>query len=170
MTSMDFTLIYPNDDLSAIVQVLQISHGTVAKDFGFTIETNPTNNAFIDALTLKNQINKGIELYALSVNSQLIGCIAIEKSKRASDTYYIEKVSVVPEQRNQGFGVRLMDFAVAKIKEAGGKNASIALIDSNTNLKNWYSSQGFIETGTKDFEQLPFRVCFMNKQLYKFSI
>ena len=163
MKSMDFTFVHPNDDLSEIVKVLQISHETVAKEFGFTIETNPTNNAFIEASTLKNQLNNGIELYALSLNSQLIGCIAIEKSKRASDTFYIEKVSVIPEQRNHGIGVQLMDFAVAKIKEAGGKNASIALIDSNTNLKNWYSSQGFIETGTKDFEQLPFRVCFMNK-------
>jgi len=165
MTSMNFTFVHPNDDLSAVVRVLQVSHGTVAKDFGFTRETNPANNAFIEASTLKNQLNKGIELYALSLNSQLIGCIAIEKSNRASDTFYIEKVSVIPEQRNQGVGVRLMNFAVAKIKEAGGKNASIALIDSNTKLKNWYSSQGFIETGTKDFEQLPFRVCFMNKQL-----
>jgi len=95
----------------------------------------------------------------------LIGCIAIEKSKSTLDTFYIEKVSVVPEYRNQGYGVQLMDFALTKIKESGGKNASIALIDSNTNLKNWYRSQGFIETGTKDFEQLPFRVCFMNKQL-----
>jgi len=165
MKSMDFTFVHPNDDLSEIVKVLQISHETVAKEFGFTIETNPTNNAFIEASTLKNQLNNGIELYALSLNSQLIGCIAIEKSKRASDTFYIEKVSVIPEQRNHGIGVQLMDFAVEKIKEAGGKNASIALIDSNTKLKNWYSSQGFIETGTKDFEQLPFRVCFMNKEL-----
>lgn len=162
---MYFTPIHPNDDLSEIVQVLQVSHGTVAKEFGFTQETNPTNNAFIEASTLKNQLNNGIELYALSVNNQLIGCIAIEKSKRVIDTYYIEKVSVVPEERNQGVGVRLMDFAMEKIKEAGGKNASIALNDSNTKLKNWYSSQGFIETGTTDFEQLPFRVCFMNKQL-----
>jgi len=163
MISMNFTFIHPGDDLSAIVHVLQVSHGT--KEFGFTRETNPTNNAFIDASTLKNQLNKGIDLFALSVNSQLIGCIAIEKSKSTLDTFYIEKVSVVPEYRNQGYGVQLMDFALTKIKESGGKNASIALIDSFTKLKNWYRSQGFIETGTKDFEQLPFRVCFMNKQL-----
>jgi len=165
MISTNFTFVHSTDDLSAIVHVLQISHGTVAKEFEFTRETNPTNNAFIDASTLKIQLNKGIDLYALSVNSQLIGCIAIEKSTRVTDTFYIEKVSVVPEYRNQGYGVQLMDFALTKIKESGGKNASIALIDSNTKLKNWYRSQGFIETGTKDYEQLPFRVCFMNKQL-----
>jgi hypothetical protein len=108
MISMDFTIVDSRDDLSAMVQVLNVSHGTVAKDFGFTKENNPTNNAFIDASTLKAQLNKGIDLYAMSMN---------------------------------------------------GKS------DSHTKLKKWYSSQGFIETGTKDFEHLPFRVCFMNKPL-----
>ena len=47
---MDFILVNPADDLSAVVRVLNVSHGTVAKDFGFTKDNNPTNNAFIDEL------------------------------------------------------------------------------------------------------------------------
>ena len=137
---------------------------TIARDFNFTKEDNPTNNAFIDEKTLREQLNNGIELYGLKMNNRLVGCIAIEKSKREPDTYYIEKVSVLPEFRHQGIGVRLMDFATAKIKDAGGQIISIALIDSNTKLKKWYLSQGFIETGFKDFEHLPFRVCFMRKE------
>lgn len=160
----DFIYIAPEQDLSAIVKVLNLSHGTIARDFNFTKEDNPTNNAFIDEKTLREQLNNGIELYGLKMNNRLVGCIAIEKSKREPDTYYIEKVSVLPEFRHQGIGVRLMDFATAKIKDAGGQIISIALIDSNTKLKKWYLSQGFIETGFKDFEHLPFRVCFMRKE------
>ena len=162
---MDFILVDSHNDLSEIVYVLNVSHGTVAKKFGFTKENNPTNNAFIDASTLQAQLNKGIDVYAMSMNGKVIGCIAIEKSAKEMDTFYIEKVSVIPEFRSQGYGVKLMDFATAKIKESGGKNISIALIDSHTTLKKWYSSQGFIETGTKNFEHLPFRVCFMNKPI-----
>lgn len=160
----DFIYIAPEQDLSAIVKVLNLSHGTIARDFNFTKEDNPTNNAFIDEKTLREQLNNGIELYGLKMNNRLVGCIAIEKSKREPATYYIEKVSVLPEFRHQGIGVRLMDFATAKIKDAGGQIISIALIDSNTKLKKWYLSQGFIETGFKDFEHLPFRVCFMRKE------
>ena len=160
----DFIYIAPEQDLSAIVRVLNLSHGTIAEDFNFTKEDNPTNNAFIDEKTLREQLNNGIELYGLKMNNRLVGCIAIEKSKREPGTYYIEKVSVLPEFRHQGIGVRLMDFATAKIKDAGGQIISIALIDSNTKLKEWYLSQGFIETGFKDFEHLPFRVCFMRKE------
>lgn len=160
----DFIYIAPEQDLSTIVKVLNLSHGTIARDFNFTKEDNPTNNAFIDEKTLREQLNNGIELYGLKMNNRLVGCIAIEKSKREPSTYYIEKVSVLPEFRHQGIGVRLMDFATAKIKDAGGQIISIALIDSNTKLKKWYLSQGFIETGFKDFEHLPFRVCFMRKE------
>lgn len=160
----DFIYIAPEQDLSTIVKVLNLSHGTIARDFNFTKEDNPTNNAFIDEKTLREQLNNGIELYGLKMNNRLVGCIAIEKSKREPSTYYIEKVSVLLEFRHQGIGVRLMDFATAKIKDAGGQIISIALIDSNTKLKKWYLSQGFIETGFKDFEHLPFRVCFMRKE------
>ena len=165
MTSANFTFINPGDDLSTVVQVLNRSHGTVAKDFNFTKDNNPTNNAFIDEPTLRAQLSNGIDLYAISIQRQTIGCIAIEKSTKETDTFYIEKVSVLPEFRNQGYGVQLMNFATLRIKELGGKSVSIALIDSNTKLKNWYDSQGFVETGIKEFEHLPFKVCFMNKQL-----
>jgi diamine N-acetyltransferase len=160
---MEFIYINPEKDLSAVVRVLNISHGTVAKEFGFNKEDNPTNNAFIDELTLRTQLDKGIDLYALKVGKKLVGCIAIEKSLKEADTFYIEKVSVLPEYRNQKFGLKLMEFAEAKIKESGASIISIALIDSNTKLKRWYLKQGFIESGTKVFQHLPFRVCFMRK-------
>lgn len=162
---MKFTFIDFEKDLSEIVLVLNVSHATVAIKFGFTKENNPSNNAFIDEPALRSQLNKGIELYALSVNRKIIGCIAIEKSSRETGLFYIEKVSVVPEYRNQGYGLHLMNFATAKIKESGGSAVSVALIDPHTKLKKWYAEQGFIETGTRDFEHLPFRVCFMNKQI-----
>ncbi len=162
---IEFTQIKPDNDLSAIVKVLNISHSTVAKEFGFTKDSNPTNNAFIDEATLIAQFSRGIELYSMAVGNKIVGCIAIEKSTKQINTYYIEKVSVIPESRNQGYGVMLMDFATSKIKESGGDNISIALIHSNKKLKNWYSSQGFIESGTRDFDHLPFKVCFMNKQI-----
>jgi diamine N-acetyltransferase len=162
---MEFVFVDRNKDLSEIVHVLNISHGTVAKEFGFTKDNNPSNNAFIDEPALKAQLCAGIDLYVLSVDNKTIGCVAIEKSKKETDTFYIEKVSIKPEYRNQGYGLKLMEFACSMIKKTGGKFVSIALINSHIKLKSWYISQGFIETGTKDFEHLPFRVCFMNKYI-----
>jgi ribosomal protein S18 acetylase RimI-like enzyme len=162
---MKFLKINSDSDLSVSVKVLNESHGTVAIEFGFTKETNPSNSAFIDTDTLKSQLEKGIELFLLMNEKEAVGCIAIEKSIKGPDTFFIEKVSVVPEYRHKGFGKKLMDFASDKIKNDGGKWVSIALINSNVILKKWYVNQGFVETGVKDFPHLPFKVCFMNKNI-----
>ena len=164
-SKMQFVCINSDHDLSSVVKVLNEAHGTVAKEFGFTKENNPTNNTFIDEHALRAQLDKGIELYQLTVHDKVIGCIAIEKSAKEIDTYYIEKVSIIPEYRHQGYGIEIMEFAAEKIKAQDGKWISIALIDSNTRLKNWYSKQGFKETGIRDFPHLPFRVCFMKKEV-----
>lgn len=152
-------------DVSGVVRILNESHGTVAKEFGFTKETNPSNSAFIDEQTLRLQLGKGIELFQAVVNDNAIGCIAIEKSATEIGTFYIEKVSVLPEFRHRGYGRSMMEFATEKIKACGGTCISIAVIDSHAVLKHWYAQQGFTETGTKNFPQLPFRVCFMKKEV-----
>lgn len=162
---MKFLYINPEDDLSSVTKVLNQSHATIAVEFGFTRETNPANNAFIDEQILQDQLEKGIELYQLMFNEKPTGCIAIEKSLKERNTFYIEKVSVIPEYRHLGLGSKLLEFAESRIRENGGEVISISLIDSNIILKQWYSMRGYIETGTKDFSHLPFRVCFMSKKL-----
>lgn len=160
---MNIIQVFQSDDLSETVMVLNRSHGTIAKEFGFSKETNPTNNAFINAETLKQQLNNGISLYKLVIDNKAVGCIAIEKSSREEGTYYIEKVSVLPEERNNNYGIRLMNFAEEIIRKTGGVKISIALINENEKLKKWYIKQGFKEAEIKKFPHLPFTVCFMNK-------
>ena len=160
-----FKKVEKDNDLKEIGLVLNKSHLTIANEFGFTKETNPTNNAFIDPDTLRDQLNKGIELYQMTVNNNIVGCIAIEKSHKEAGTYYIEKVSVLPEHRHNGYGIKLMEYASDLIKGRGGKVIAIALIEENTRLKEWYRQQGFNETAIKKFDHLPFTVCFMNKNI-----
>lgn len=162
---MEFCRITSKDDLTSIIRVLNDSHETVANEFGFTIQDNPTNNAFISKDKLKTQLDNGIKLFLLKIKNIPVGCVAIEIAEDEIDCYYIEKLSVIPDYRHLGVGVELMNFATSKVKINGGKVISIALIDSNLRLKNWYIKQGFKETGTKNFSQLPFKVCFMKKQL-----
>ena len=79
---MEFIGVRSNHDLSIVVKILNEAHGTVAKEFGFTKENNPTNNAFIDEQALRTQLEQGVELFQLTINDLAIGCIAIEKSKK----------------------------------------------------------------------------------------
>lgn len=58
-----------------------------------------------------------------------------------------------------------MNFAFDYVEKADGENISVALMDNNILLKNWYKAYGFRETGKKEFDHLPFKVCFMEKSI-----
>jgi len=38
---------------------------------------------------------------------------------------------------------------------------TIGIIEENTRLKEWYKAYGFVHTGTKKFEHMPFTAGFM---------
>ena len=153
------------DDFVVPAKVLNEAFGTVAKEFGLTQENCPTNSAFITSDELKAQLTENREFYICKHNSEIVGFIAIEESLTESDTFYIEKLAVIPAYRHAGIGLRLMNFAANRIAELGNKRISVALINSNTVLKNWYAGQGYTEVLVKSFERLPFDVCFMEKRV-----
>jgi ribosomal protein S18 acetylase RimI-like enzyme len=153
------------DDFKTLAKLLNDSFFTIANDFGITKENCPFHNAFIDNETLKSKLISNREFYKLENNGYPIGFIAIEKSDNEKDTFYIEKVAVHPDYRHKGLGKQLMNFATKRIIELGGKRISIGLIDTNAELKRWYQNQGYVETGTKIFDHLPFNVCFMDTRI-----
>jgi ribosomal protein S18 acetylase RimI-like enzyme len=146
-----------------LAKLLNEAFGTVAEEFGLTKDNCATNSAFITSGELKAQLIENREFYAYTDNGKVVGFVAIEKALNTPDTFYIEKLAVVPACRHLGIGRKLMDFVSNRIEQLGGKCISIALINSNTILKNWYSQQGFIECSVKAYEHLPFEVCFMEK-------
>jgi ribosomal protein S18 acetylase RimI-like enzyme len=153
------------DDFQLLSELLNDSFITVANEFGITKDNCPSHNAFINSETLKSKLTSNREFYRLEEDGNSIGFITIEKADKKRDTFYIEKVAVHPDHRHKGLGKRLMDFATKRIIESNGKKVSVSLIDSNKILKDWYKKQGYIETGTKVFDHLPFKVCFMDKEL-----
>jgi diamine N-acetyltransferase len=154
-----------NEDLIKSHEILLKSFAPIAEEFGLTSENCPSNAAFMKFDTLISMKNKGLELYKLSENKKQVGFVAIEKAPKDKDTYYIEKLAVLPEYRHKGYGKQLVDFAISKIKEKGAKTISIGLMNNHIKLKNWYKRLGFIQTEIKEFSYLPFNVSFMKMNL-----
>jgi ribosomal protein S18 acetylase RimI-like enzyme len=152
-------------DLEVSTRIIREAFSTVASDFGLSIDNCPTNPAFINTEKLQNLLSESRELYLLYENSEAHGFVAIEKASDEPGVYFIEKVAVLPDFRHRGLGKQIMEFAQERILQSGGNIASIAIIDENTRLKNWYRSLNFQETSTKKFDHMPFTVCFMKKQL-----
>ena len=50
----------------------------------------------------------------------------------------------------------LQTYAKNKVKLLGGSKIKIGIIEESTILKNWYIENGFVHTGIKKFDHLPF--------------
>ena len=153
------------EELLKCVDLLRAAFGTVARDFGLTEESAPTNAAFTTLENLRRHLQKGMILYGIFCDSSLVGCIAIKKSKRDEPVFYIERLAVAPEKRHRGYGEQLLSFAIEQIRRSGGNTASIGLMDNNDRLKKWYRSKGFVQHDCRRLEHLPFKVCFMSRDL-----
>ena len=154
--------IQANADVYRCVDLLRLAFGTVARDFGLTESSSPTNAAFTTFDSLSLHIREGMDLYGKFVDAELVGCVAVKQAKRDGRVYSIERLAVAPRRRHCGHGGELLAFAVERIREAGGATASIGLIDDNRVLKEWYLSKGFVQHDRRRVAHLPFRVCFMS--------
>ena len=163
-----------------VARLMRRSFGTVARELGLTEESAPTNPAFVTVERLRAFLKRGAKLFGLFDQGEIIGCVAIEPSEDAAPggtaaavagaagaegVYYLERLAVAPERRHCGHGSALLAYAVDRIQKAGGRVVSIALIDDNRVLKEWYREKGFVETGRRRFDHLPFEVCFMSRKL-----
>ncbi|MBP7902149.1 MAG: GNAT family N-acetyltransferase [Spirochaetes bacterium] len=156
-----FRKLTSKEEFADALSVLNRSFKTVADELGFTKESAPTNAAFMTLEKLIETTGESVSLYGLFEYGTIIGTVALEKSKENPEVYYLERLSVLPEKRHKGYGKMLMDYAKKQAALDNAKKISIGVIDSNKILKSWYIEYGFMETMTKSYEHLPFKVCFM---------
>jgi len=155
-------------EFALAAEVIRASFLTVANDQGITAENCPKYVGFITtAERLQTQLDWGWWIYGLFEDEHLIGYASISKVPTDGDTaavdgtYEIHNLAVLPEHRHKGYGRQLLDFCMAKIKESGGSKINISINEEITVLKEWYTSFGFVHTGTKKYDHLPFTSGYM---------
>lgn len=102
-------------------------------------------------------------MFAVFDEEKQVGFVVIEKAKE--DTYYMEKLAVLPEFRHRGYGKIIIEHVSDYVIKNGGKRIGIGIINENTILKKWYLNYGFREIELKKFDHLPFTVCLMSKEI-----
>jgi len=148
--------------LESSVKVIRDSFKTVALEFELDEGNCPTHPSLITLDKLLELRGKA-KLFGLFLNKIQVGFVAIEKAD--DKVYYLDKLAVLPEFRHKGYGGKLVEFVSSYAKKHDGQKVSLGMINESTVLKNWYQELGFQETETKNFEHLPFMVCFMEKSL-----
>jgi ribosomal protein S18 acetylase RimI-like enzyme len=146
-------------ELERCADVIRRGFGTVAEEFGLTVENCPTNGAFIKTERLVIDKSKGKRMYVLIADDEIIGYMQIEEV--VNNNYEVQKITVLPEFRHCGYGKIMLDYAKEKIKELKGTKITLGIIEENELLKRWYLKNGFVHVGTHKFNHLPFTTGFM---------
>ena len=116
------------------VEIIKTSFTTVAKEFNLTKKNSPTHPSFFTFDKLQKMIEKGVKFFGFYKDDKAVGIIAIEKASES--LYYLEKLAVLPEFRDKGYGEKLVAFLFNYVKKNKGEKISIGIIDENTVLKN----------------------------------
>jgi len=140
-------------------EVIRHSFATVAQDFNLTKENCPGHTSFITDERLASKIKDGYYPFGYFADGKLVGFASL--TDMGSGTYEMNDVAILPEYRHFGYGKSMLNFCKEKVVELGGSKITIGIVEENTVLKDWYGANGFIHTGVKRFEHLPFTVGYM---------
>jgi N-acetylglutamate synthase-like GNAT family acetyltransferase len=144
-------------DPDLLASLIRTAFATVARRFGITPENAPRHPSNCTSEWVSRDMERGVTYYILDHDGMPVGCAAVEEAP--DGICYLERLAVLPAHRNKGFGRALVNTVVLKAKTLGAHELGIGIIDAHTELKEWYLRLGFVETQTRDYAHLPFRVC-----------
>ena len=131
----------------------------VAERFGLTEENCPRHPSNCRVDWIEKDMDRGVTYFALENEGRIAGCVALETVRPGLCN--LERLAVLPDQRNRGFGKALVSHVLSQAGELGCRDVRIGVIADQAELKDWYRRIGFVETESRHFAHLPFRVSFM---------
>ena len=151
------------EQLDICLDIVHKSFQTVADEMNLTKDNCPSHTAFIPIDKLDSQFDNDAPMFLYQYN----GCFAVYFSLSINDdSVELNNLAVLPEYRHLGIGKELVDYSITYSKNILGANKiKIGIVEENTILKEWYEKIGFVHTGTKKFEHLPFTVGFMEIEI-----
>lgn len=150
-------------DAQLISEIVSESNKDVAIKFGLDVNNCPKHPSFYNVEWVKADFNRGEQYFILENGVEVYGCVAIEYPN--DNVLYLNRLSVLPACRQQGYGRTLVEFVIKQAKSASVTVISIGIIGEHTELLKWYRKLGFIPAETKRFPHLPFTVQYMTYQI-----
>ena len=149
-------------EASLLAGIIRRSYAGVAQRFGLTPQNCPQHPSNCNVTWLQADFDQDKSYFVLDLHEPA-GCVAMECAGDA--LWYLERLAVLPRYRRQGYGELLVRFVLERVRAKGGLTVGIGLIDAQEELKQWYRRLGFVHTGTRSFDHLPFTVGFMQYRL-----
>ncbi len=148
------------EDIGMLVKTIRESFLTVAERFCLTPKNSPRHPSNCSTEWIQREMDRGVRYFVLEDEGMVAGCVALESA--SSNLCYLERLGVLPDQRQRGFGKALVGHALLEAKRLGARQVGIGIIAQDKELKDWYKTLGFLQTETKKIAHLPFQVTFMS--------
>ena len=151
------------EDIRVLVITIRKSFQDIAERFGLTHENAPHHPSNCTMGWIEKDMGRGVSYFVMEKENSVLGCVALEQVN--SEVCYLERLAVLPDQRQRGFGRALVDHVFSEARVLGVHCVSIGIIAEHKELKSWYKRIGFVEGESKVFPGLPFRVTFMSYEV-----
>ena len=152
-----------NNDITLLTTLIRNSFRDIAERFNLTPENCPTHPSNCTSEWIESALKKGIKYHIIEKKNVPCGCVALERAQ--PDVFYLERLSVLPQFRRNGFGEVLVNHVVNEAKKLGAHRVEIGIISDHTELRDWYKKLGFSVKSEARFEHLPFKVTFISREL-----
>ena len=147
------------DDIKLLAALIQTAHAEVAHRFDLTPENCPKHPSNCTPEWIESDLARSVRYYVAEREGSPVGCVAMEHAN--PQMVYLERLSVLPEQRRRGIGRRLVEHVSGETANLRVPQIGIGIIADFNELKSWYQKLGFRKGETKTFDHLPFRVLLM---------
>ncbi len=152
-------------DIKSVAGIVSAANIPVAEQFGLNRDNAPAHPSFCTPEWIQEGVDRGERYFVCEVAGQAVGCVAYESPE--PDLAYLNRLAVLPAFQNRGVGKQLVDHVILLSGADDKKQISIGIIKAHEELKTWYEGRGFVPSGTKVFDHLPFDVQFMMYQVAK---
>ena len=160
---MMITKVNSSEQLNICLDIIHRSFQTVADEMNLTKDNCSSYTAFMPIEKLISQFDNDAPMFLYQYNGNFVGYFSLSIN---DDSVELNNLAVLPEYRHLGIGKELVDYAITYSKNILSANKiKIGIVEENTILKEWYEKIGFVHTGTKKFEHLPFTVGFMEIEI-----
>ena len=151
------------EDTRVLVETIRRSFQDIAERFFLTQENASRHPSNCTVDWIQEDMNRGVTYFVMENENNVVGCVALELAN--PEVCYLERLAVLPDQRERGFGKALVYHVLSRAELSGAHYVNIGIIAEHAELKNWYKGIGFVEGESKEFPHLPFRVSFMSYEI-----
>jgi GNAT superfamily N-acetyltransferase len=150
-------------EAGAVAELVALAYGDVARRFNLNAGNCPTHPSLMTRERIGHAMELGTTMLLAFDGAALCGCVGLRRPVKGVGI--LERLAVAPACRRLGLGRLLVGRACSLAGQAGAGQVEIGIIAKQHELRQWYETLGFRAVRAAHFENLPFEVLYLRKDV-----